>query len=100
MQVATSLRPRPIPRAGARHRAASALPRVVALHEKDRADDRAAPLCDPAVLAGRIEFGDEGAEDAARETLVGPVPAVFLMIENGLAMDDPADVARPKRAAG
>src|SRR5271157_5285673 len=72
--------------------------RLVALHQKNRADDRAMSLGDPAVLLRRVELFDEGAENPAGEALVGPVPTVFLMIEDGLAMNDPADVSRRKWA--
>src|SRR5580704_16722426 len=45
-------------------------PRIVAFHEKNRAHDRAGALGDPTVFAGRVEFGDEGPENAAGEPLV------------------------------
>src|SRR3984957_14172938 len=45
-------------------------PRIVAFHEKNRAHDRAGALGDPTVFAGRVEFGDEGAKDAAGGPLV------------------------------
>src|SRR5271166_306484 len=67
---------------------------LVALHQEYRANDRTATLGDPAILAGVIERGDKLAEDLAGEALIGPVPAVLLMIEHGLAMNDPADVSR------
>ena len=70
---------------------------IVALHQENRAEDRAAALGDPGVLAGGIEFGDERPEDAAGEPLVSPIPAVFLGVEDRLAMDDPTDVANPQR---
>ena len=44
-----------------------------------------------------VEFGDEGPENAAGEPLVSPIPAVFLGVQDRLAMDDPADIARPQR---
>src|SRR5271165_5309435 len=68
--------------------------RVVALHEENRAGNRSAALGDPAVLARGVEFCYEISKNPAREPLVGPVPPVFLVIENRLAMDDPADVSR------
>src|SRR5271166_3062039 len=68
--------------------------RVVALHEENRAGDRSVKLGDPTVLARRVEFSDEISKNPAGQPLVGPVPSVFLVIENRLAMDDPADISR------
>src|ERR1700748_1003783 len=51
---------------------------VVALHKENRADDCAPPFGDPAALARRIKFGDEGARDAAGQPFVSPIPAIFL----------------------
>src|ERR1700722_4542646 len=71
-------------------------PRIVALHQENRADGRAAALGDPAVFSERVEFGDKGPENAAGEPLVSPIPAVFLGVQDRLAMDDPADVPQPQ----
>src|SRR5271156_6865647 len=45
-------------------------PRIVAFHQENRANGRAAALGDPAVFAGCVKFGHEGAKDAAGEPLV------------------------------
>ena len=48
---------------------------------------------DPGGLAHRIVLGDEFPDYAGDQSLVGPVPPVFLMIDDGLAMDNPTEVA-------
>ncbi len=68
------------------------------LHTKDRADYFAVALGDPAPLALRIEalkefcgdFGDEGFELL--------VPAVLLVVEHALPVNDPADVSGLRRS--
>src|ERR1700722_116814 len=67
-------------------------PRIVAFHEENRADERAAALGDPGIFAGRVEFGDKGPENATGEPLVSPIPGVFLGVEAPLPMDDPANI--------
>ena len=68
--------------------------RIVAADEEDRADDRAQAFGDPGALALGIVPGDKFAQDLRDQSLVGPVPAIFVVIEDGLAMDDPAEVPR------
>src|SRR5215207_8272816 len=63
------------------------------LHEEHRTDDPAVSLGDPAALARRLEVPDEGGADLGDERLEAFVPAVFLVVEQGLPVDDPAHVA-------
>src|SRR5215208_1171835 len=66
--------------------------------EKDRADDLAAPLGDPAALAGRVQLLDELGDDGGDQRLEALVPAVLLPVEDAVAVDHPPDVARAVRA--
>src|SRR5471030_1164650 len=73
---------------------------VVAAHQENRSDDRAVALGDPGLFARRVEALDEITENARRESLERPVPAIFLAIKRALAMNDPADVADARRSQG
>src|SRR5215208_4766143 len=66
--------------------------------QEHRADGLALDLGDPAALAPSVEALDETGADLGDERLEAFVPAVFLVIEDGLTVDHPADVAGPVRA--
>ena len=91
MQVSTSMRPRPLP---ARERLDMQEPQarhlVIFAYDEDRAGGRAVQFGDPALLAGTaFEFS----HDVGDQCLIGRVPAIFLGIENGLAVHHPAQIA-------
>src|SRR6516165_6141969 len=61
-------------------------------YQEHRADDVAAHLGNPSGFALGIERFQECAEDFRDQSLVGYVPAVFLSVQNALAMGDPPNV--------
>ena len=68
--------------------------------EHDAADRVAVLLCDPAALGSRVVLFDEFCGDAGDEAFEALVPAVFLVIEDAVAVDYPSDVAGSVGAEG
>src|SRR5438445_6344410 len=66
-------------------------------YDEDRANHLAFAFGDPAGLPLRDEIPDELAKDLRDQRLIGFVPAIFLRIEQALAVRDPADVADLQR---
>lgn len=67
--------------------------RVGAFHQADRPDHRSVEIGDPGVLPRGIEPQHEGAEDLTGQPFVGPVPAIFFMVDARLSVRDPPKVA-------
>src|SRR5581483_7966614 len=65
--------------------------------EEHRSDDFTAAFGHPAALALRIEVLDERRHDRRDQRLEPFVVAVFVRIENAVAMNHPAHIARPVR---
>ena len=64
------------------------------------ADVSAVEFGDPAALALRIEVVGEIGDDLRADAFEWLAPAVFLRVEHGVARDHPAEIARPRLAAG
>src|SRR5882672_3776987 len=66
----------------------------VFLHQKNTPHPRPVHLRDPAALTGRLEMLQETLDDLGDQRLEARAPAVLLEVQRGVALDDPAHVAR------